>query len=210
VPAGRPDGGQWTRVGVGAPSGGREVASDAAPDNEWKPGALYATRRGGRGGPPPMEPGQAARLSLARAKAHDAIARVRELDPNWRRTTTVENIDQAVEGQIRAYEAEAREAEARIAALAQVGIGPGPFAAESLPARGPGRDFTIRERAEIDRIGYGRGCHTCGTRDPGTIWGHFIPDHQLPTALNRLNRPQRLYPQCVGCSRNQGLWIIHK
>jgi len=82
---------------------------------------------------------------------------------------------------------------------------PGPFAVESIPARSPARDFTAVERAEIDRIGNIYGCHTCGTRDPGTLGGGFILDHQPVSALNSQNLPQRLFPQCLNCSRNQGL-----
>lgn len=49
VPAGNPDGGQWT-YGDGAPTSGSSdgrrndprVLSDATPDNPWKPGAQYA------------------------------------------------------------------------------------------------------------------------------------------------------------------------
>src|ERR1700722_17957995 len=37
VPAGSPDGGQWTRD-----SGNGAVISDATPDNAWKPGGQYA------------------------------------------------------------------------------------------------------------------------------------------------------------------------
>jgi len=43
VPAGNPDGGQWTDSGGGG--GGindARILSDATPDNEWKPGARYA------------------------------------------------------------------------------------------------------------------------------------------------------------------------
>jgi hypothetical protein len=76
-----------------------------------------------------VEPAQAARLEMAQASAHGAITRVRELDPTWRpRPSAYES----VEGLIRTYEAEAREAEARIVELGRVGIGPGPFAAESI------------------------------------------------------------------------------
>ena len=57
-----------------------------------------------------------------------------------------------------------------------------------------GRDFTVQERALIDRIGYSTGCHTCGTKDPGTMWRHFVPDHQPPTARNPLGKPQHLFP----------------
>lgn len=85
---------------------------------------------------------------------------------------------------------------------------PGPYAGASIPARGPERDFTEAERIAIDMIGYSTGCHTCGTRDPGTRSGHFIPDHQPPSALNVNDEPQRLYPHCITCSRRQGGEVI--
>jgi hypothetical protein len=144
-------------------------------------------------------------LAIAQARADEAIARVRERDPNWRPRRS---LYESTEGKIRALEAEAEEAQARASELARVGIGPGPFACESIPARGPGRDFTAAERAEINRIGYSTGCHTCGTRDPGTSRGNFALDHQLPNSRNPEGRPQRLYPHCSGCSVFQGLWII--
>jgi RHS repeat-associated protein len=81
---------------------------------------------------------------------------------------------------------------------------PGPFAGDSIEARGPDRDFTEEEREAIDAIGQATGCHSCGTTNPGTISGHFVPDHQPPNALNPSNSPQRLYPQCLSCSRTQG------
>lgn len=81
---------------------------------------------------------------------------------------------------------------------------PGPHAGESIPARGPDRDFTGEERDEIDRIGRETGCHTCGSKDPGTKGGRFVPDHQSPNALNPDDAPQRLYPHCLRCSRQQG------
>jgi hypothetical protein len=151
-----------------------------------------------------VEPGQAARLVDAQARAEGSIARVRELDPNWRPTPS---FYESVEGRIRAYEAEAREAQARASELARVGVGPGPFACDSIPARGPERDFTAAERREINRIGSETGCNTCGTKDPGTSSGNFIPDHQPPSALNYMARPQRLFPHCLTCSLRQGGWI---
>src|SRR5215467_11776523 len=174
VPAGHPDGGQWTRAD--AAGSDHRVLSDVASENNWKPGAQYAQSRGrGSGGPgTPGGPGQAARLALAQARALDAIARVRELDPNWRPSPS---LYESVEGFIRTYEAEAQEAQARASELARLGIGPGPFACESIPARGPERDFTAFERAEINRFGYNAGCHTCGIRNPGTHSGNFVPDH---------------------------------
>lgn len=213
VPAGNPDGGQWTSS-EGTDSGvGRHdprVISDATPDNEWKPGAQYAANRPRGSGPiriggrlVEIEPGQAARLAEAEARAQGAIARVRELDPNWRpRPSTYES----VEGLIRTHEAEAQEAQARAAELARRGIGPGPFAFESIPARGFDRNFTSEERREINRIGSQFGCHTCGTSDPGTRTGNWILDHQDPTAL-RSPRSPSLYPHCASCSAAQGGWV---
>jgi hypothetical protein len=87
-------------------------------------------------------------------------------------------------------------------------IGIGPHAGESIPARSPARNFTVQERQEINRIGEETGCHTCGTKEPGTASGNFIPDHQPPSSLNILNDPQRLYPHCLTCSNKQGSAIM--
>ncbi|WP_456062044.1 SitA5 family polymorphic toxin [Archangium lipolyticum] len=80
---------------------------------------------------------------------------------------------------------------------------PGPHASESIPARGPGRDFTAAEREAVNEIGRKHGCHTCGTRNPGTKSGDFIPDHQPPSQLAP-GQPQRLFPHCKACSLKQG------
>jgi len=81
---------------------------------------------------------------------------------------------------------------------------PGPYAGDSIPARGPERDFTPEERAAVNEIGQTTGCHTCGTTNPGTASGNFIPDHQPPSKLVEPGTPQQLYPQCLNCSRIQG------
>jgi RHS repeat-associated protein len=81
---------------------------------------------------------------------------------------------------------------------------PGPFANESIPARGPSRQFTEAETREVNRIGSSAGCHTCGTTNPTTKSGNFVRDHQPPSALVNSDSSQRLYPQCVSCSRKQG------
>ena len=213
VPKGHSDGGQWTDEGGGKSNS--EVLSDATPDNEWSLGSQYAQARDsrGRGGGSirignrwfEVEGGQAVRLTAAQARQHDAIARVRELEPNWRPKPSAH---ETVEGLIRTYEVETLEAEARLAELTRAGIGPGPFAGESIPARGPGRDFTASERREINRILNQTGCHTCGTSNPGTTTRNAIPDHQPPTRWNPHNRSQRLYPQCLSCSGRQGNWIM--
>lgn len=210
VPAGSPDGGQWTSGG-GTGRNDPRVISDVTPDNNAIPDAQYAQGRargpvtvriGGRTFE--VEAGQAARLFEAQTRADDAIARVREFDPNWRPTPSFK---ETVEGSIRSYEAEAEEAQARASELARKGIGPGPFAGESISARGPERNFTTSEHDEINRIGSETGCHTCGTKSGGTPLGNFVVDHQPPSALNSLGRSQQLYPQCLTCSLRQGGWI---
>src|SRR5438876_11787066 len=61
VPAGHPDGGQWTSTGDASTSGDTHVISDAAPENDRQPGAQYVSRRTGR----PTEPEPSARLEAA-------------------------------------------------------------------------------------------------------------------------------------------------
>ncbi|MGC1586891.1 MAG: hypothetical protein WA791_14535 [Rhodomicrobium sp.] len=60
VPAGNPDGGEWTREAGSGTSSESQVVSDATPDNNWIPGAQYATNDppgiGHNQGPPLEEP----------------------------------------------------------------------------------------------------------------------------------------------------------
>jgi len=93
---------------------------------------------------------------------------------------------------------------------ARSAVGIGEYAGESIAARSAARDFTAAERAEINRIGSETGCHTCGTTNPGTKSGNFVPDHQPPSALNPSAGHQRLYPHCINCSREQGLEIARQ
>lgn len=210
VPRGNPDGGQWTSDGSGTGHTDPRVVSDAI--DRAEPGAQYAQNRprGGfgrvtiNGQQVELTPGQQARLTVVEAQAWDAIRRVQELDPKWHPAPSAY---ESVEGLIGAYRSDARQAEDRISELRNVGIGPGPFAGDSIPARGPERDFRINERIELNEIGAETGCHTCGIKSPGTTSGNFVADHQPPTALNLRNNPQRLFPQCVTCSRTQGGWI---
>jgi hypothetical protein len=208
--------GRWTDAGGGHVVGqgsdefidDSRVISDATPDNDWKPGAQYAQARSGgtrRGGPAdPIEPGQAARLAVMQGRADAAIARVRELDPNWKPQAS---LYETPEGQIEALRADAEQADARLAELARRGIGPGPFAVESFFARGISRSFRAEEIRRNNANGDLYGCHTCGTSNPGTVSGNWIRDHQYPSALNPLGRPQSIYPQCLTCSRVQGGWV---
>lgn len=80
---------------------------------------------------------------------------------------------------------------------------PGPFAAESIPARGPGRINSV-EQSQINQIGNKFGCHTCGTANPGTKSGNWVGDHQPPSRLVPAGAPQRLFPHCLRCSASQG------
>ncbi|WP_169730172.1 RHS repeat-associated core domain-containing protein, partial [Chitinimonas koreensis] len=82
-------------------------------------------------------------------------------------------------------------------------VGPGPYAGDSVPA-GPSSRPTKEQQDKINEIGDRDGCHTCGTKDPGTKSGNWIGDHQDPTKLNPEGKPQRYYPQCKTCSNEQG------
>ena len=233
VPAGNPDGGQWTSddgntapgdvaesstdsAGTargnaqrnGAPANDSRVLSDGTPDNTWIPGAQYAAgaeegEGENRARLEAAEPtlAQEVRLEIARASLQDVLRQVHVISPNWKPTP---GLYETVEGEIANLEAQAREAQQYL--LPRVGIGPGPHAGESIPARGPERDFTNDEREKINEIGKKSGCHTCGTDDPETDSGNWVLDHQPPSALIRPGQPQRLYPQCVNCMRLQGGW----
>lgn len=83
-------------------------------------------------------------------------------------------------------------------------LAPGPHANESIPASSPASKFSAEERKQVNRIGKDTGCHTCGTKDPGTKSGNFIPDHQPPSKLMKTGESQRLYPHCQSCGRKQG------
>jgi RHS repeat-associated protein len=80
----------------------------------------------------------------------------------------------------------------------------GPFAGESIPARSKVQKFTQAERDAVNEAGNTTGCHTCGTKVPGTKSGNFVPDHQPVSKLIPDGTPQRLYPQCLSCSQTQG------
>ncbi len=190
------------------------ILSDV-PDQTWMPGAQsaqYRVRSGGWTGGPLIvngqwlepTPGQAVRLTIAEANWRMQVSRAQEIDPGWKPTPSFE---ETVEGAIANLNAEAKEAEEHRASLISNGIGPGPFAGKSIPARGPERDFNQDERSQINEIGAESGCHTCGTTDPGTSSGNFLLDHQRPSALNPSGQTQRLYPQCLACSRRQGGWV---
>ncbi len=70
--------------------------------------------------------------------------------------------------------------------------------------------LTPKERQQVTELGREYGCHTCGTKEPGTRSGEFIPDHIPPSkaeGLEMVSDPsgqQRLAPHCLECARRQG------
>ncbi|MBC7579359.1 MAG: hypothetical protein H7312_18690 [Tardiphaga sp.] len=185
------------------------VISDADPE-PVKPGEQYAQSTGRRGGGSiygngqwlEPTPAQSARLVAAQLRADDALARVRELDPKWSPSPSIEN---GVEGRINRLVGEAEQAQGRINEIINL-IRPGPFAGRSIPAP-EGRGISAEERRQLNKIMSETGCHSCGTLIPGTSSGNAISDHKPPTALNRFSLPQRLYPQCRTCSLTQGGYV---
>jgi hypothetical protein len=182
VPAGHSDGGQWTDAGGG--SSGRNdprVISDTDAEG-FQPGARLAQVR--RSGPYYVTisgrlleptPAQVARIQVEQSLANAAIARVREYEINWRpRPSAYETVS----GLIETIRQERNEAEVHLRALARNGIGVGPFAGESIPARGTGCSLRVGERQDLKRFFSETGCSTCGTYEAGTRSQSPIADHQ--------------------------------
>lgn len=83
------------------------------------------------------------------------------------------------------------------------GVGPGKFAVGSVAA-GPTPRPRSAQQSEINEKGAEFGCHTCGTKSPGTPGGNWVGDHRYPTSLVTPGAAQRYFPQCLHCSRIQG------
>lgn len=146
VPAGSPDGGQWTDDGGGT-SGGAAGSTELAVGHGRFAGAVAVARkpesgpkapdgtaaelaqaRGGwrRGGGPIMRPiagrhqeitpEQESRLRLAQDGADVAVRNVQRRDPNWRPQP---RLYENIEGEIAANTSIMREAEQRLSALSQ-------------------------------------------------------------------------------------------
>ncbi|WP_437484568.1 RHS repeat-associated core domain-containing protein [Sorangium sp. So ce1014] len=82
---------------------------------------------------------------------------------------------------------------------------PGPFAKESIPAH-RGRP-TASEQKQVNALMGKHGCHTCGTKDPGTKSGNSIADHQPPQALDE---PKVFLPHCNHCKARQGGEVLRE
>jgi hypothetical protein len=189
-------------------SDGTETLSDALPDPVVG-GQQYAA--GGSSGRPPRRGGGAPEGPAGRFISQVYEAKLRtlaELDPNNELLTTIQAPDwRPRQSHIDKIDLEIIKARQRIPGAIDSqasGIGIGPFAREAMPARSGNRVWTEEERLKNNENGYQNGCHTCGTREPGTVGGNFILDHQSPTRLNPPGQNQIILPQCLSCSVRQG------
>ena len=82
---------------------------------------------------------------------------------------------------------------------------PGPFAKESIPSH-PGRP-TAAEQRQVNAHMEKNGCHTCGTKEPGTKSGNAIADHQSAQALGE---PKEFLPHCNNCKARQGGEVLQE
>ena len=88
------------------------------------------------------------------------------------------------------------------------GLGPNakacvPFASfPSVSPSTPAKNLPKAMRDAVQRIGDIHGCHVCGSPNPGTKRGRWIPDHQ--PSLKSGASPLALFPHCLCCSRSQG------
>jgi hypothetical protein len=192
VPAGNPDGGQWTA---------EEGRGRVLLVNRRSPRGAGQVRINGRW--QTATPAQEARLAVSLGDMRAALRAVRNFDPKWKPTPQAYG---TIEGYIQANEATALEARFRIFELRGTVVGPGPFAREWIQAPPTNRRLTRSEQEEINRLGRKFGCHRCGNVESGIPSGNFIGDHQMP---KKLGTPIRIYPHCFGCSLSQGGLVRH-
>lgn len=132
VPAGNPDGGQWTtefgaETSANTDDEGR-ILSDVTPDNDWIPGADYASRRAGRWPAaysahfPGATYSQLVRLDQAVGRTAIAVSHIHQRDPTWQPSARGWLSGNRIEGYIRLEEERAAEAEAHLLRL-RTGIG---------------------------------------------------------------------------------------
>jgi RHS repeat-associated protein len=82
---------------------------------------------------------------------------------------------------------------------------PGPYAKESIPAH-RGKP-TAAEQRQVNELMEKHGCHTCGTKNPGTKSGNAIADHQPAQALGE---PKIFLPHCNSCKARQGGEVVQE
>src|SRR5215213_5641516 len=130
VPAGHPDGGQWTGGGGGGGTPRAELVT-------LRPRAPARRVIGGRAYP--VTPAQEARLDITAAQARALVREVQRHDPRWRPQPS---IYEGPEGQISANEFDAQQAAARLRELGKPSPAPRPLEEVLLPG---GRPIGVRE-----------------------------------------------------------------
>ncbi|MBO6717571.1 MAG: hypothetical protein JJ913_06385 [Rhizobiaceae bacterium] len=58
---------------------------------------------------------------------------------------------------------------------------------------------------QLNAVGRTRGCHRCGTRDPGTVSGSFVPEYHPPHAFG--GSAAVIIPSCLPCNRSTGALV---
>ncbi len=175
VPAGSSDGGQWTDGG-----GGSFADIDRGDDIGASGAAQIAQNNRGRGtvslraGGQTFEatPAQVMRLSNATNASNGAVARVREIDPNWRPSPSAY---ESAEGAIRAREAEAAEALVRFETLR----------GDAIPKTNPSWGVN-RLRKELNDQGY---IFEKPTRSPGLLYRN----PETGEEVRIMDRPRQRY-----------------
>jgi RHS repeat-associated protein len=79
-----------------------------------------------------------------------------------------------------------------------------------VPLARPNKRLSPSEQAQVNLDGSRFGCHSCGSRSPGTRSGNWIGDHQLPKSQNLSGNSQSAYPHCATCSSKQGAHLRWK
>jgi len=123
-------------------------------------------------------PAEAARLSIATTRARIGLDRVRELDPNWRPTPS---LAETVEGEIRAREGEAEEAEARYREIVR----------DAIPGANPSWGVN-RLRKELNDRGYQ---FVEPTDSPGYLYRNPQTEEEVRIMERPAGRPSRTDPK---------------
>jgi len=91
--------------------------------------------------------------------------------------------------------------------LCDLTLGPGPYAKEGVALEEFGNIDAPGVQELTNDAGNLHGCHTCGTMNPGTRLGNWVRDELPPKRLVSPGTPQTVWPQCVGCMRQQGGFV---
>jgi hypothetical protein len=120
VPKHHTSGGEWTYDGAVASYNDPQILTDA-PDPTSTPWAQSGQRRPRGGGYNEGTPAQEARLEVARARWQYIIPFIRQVDPTWQPRASAIAYPPTPEGEIAKYEAEAQEAQDRLAEITDIG-----------------------------------------------------------------------------------------